>query len=104
MLLVCLGSACDKSAGASGDRGSQLFASVCARCHGDDGSGGLPVPTGQRPRNFRDAAFHGERNDGDLRQVIIQGKPPGMPAFGAVFKADEIDALVAHVRSFNPGR
>ena len=69
LLLVCLGSACDRSAGASAERGSKLFASVCARCHGDDGGGGLPVPTVQRPRNFRDAAFHGERNDGELRQV-----------------------------------
>ena len=77
---------------------------MCARCHGADGSGGLPVATGQRPRNFRDAAFQADRNDGELRRVIIGGKAPGMPAFGAVFNADEIDALVAHVRSLNPAR
>jgi mono/diheme cytochrome c family protein len=102
--LVALGAACERTSTASSQaKGAELYAAVCARCHGHDGGGGLPVGTGQTPRNFRDASFHSERTDGDLRQVIIQGKPPGMPGFGTALRPLEIDALVTHVRSLKSG-
>ena len=43
--------------------GQQLFASSCARCHGNDGSGGVAVGTGPASRNFRDHAFQTQRTD-----------------------------------------
>ncbi len=105
LALITVGGACARG-GSEADRarGAELYAAVCARCHGPDGAGGLPVASGQSPRNFRDAAFQQSVTDGDLRRVIVQGKPPGMPAFGTAFKAAEIDAIVAHVRSFQPSR
>ncbi len=81
--------------------GPELFASTCARCHGADGSGGTPGFGGAPgPRNLRDHAFQESRADLQLRTVIVNGKG-GMPAFGTMFNPAQLDALVAHVRSFD---
>jgi cytochrome c oxidase cbb3-type subunit III len=83
--------------------GRDLFASVCARCHGADGSGGLPLfEGGPSPRNFRDHAFHTSHSDAELAQTIRNGKGAGMPPFGATFNDAQIAALVAQIRSFDP--
>jgi mono/diheme cytochrome c family protein len=84
--------------------GGELFGSVCARCHGADGKGGLAQPGQPAPRNFRDAAFQAARTDDQLRAVIRGGKGAAMPPFAAVLNDRQIDALVATVRSFDPGR
>lgn len=80
----------------------QLFDSICAKCHGRDGRGGVPAAEGQpAPRNFRDAAFQTEHSDAQLAQVIKQGKGP-MPPFGALFDDAQTALLVSYIRSFNP--
>ena len=79
----------------------QIFAMVCARCHGADGKGGLAAAGANAPRNFCDAAFQGSRTDDDLKQVIRKGKG-GMPAFGNLFTDPELAGLVRKVRSFSP--
>jgi mono/diheme cytochrome c family protein len=85
-------------------QGKALFGSMCARCHGDDGAGGMPAyDGGPAPRNFTDHEFHTKRVDAELRQTIINGKGLGMPAFGTTFTSEQLDALVAHVRSFDRG-
>lgn len=89
------------------EQGSQaeakhLFDSICAKCHGSDGRGGVPAAEGQpAPRNFRDAAFQAEHSDAQLAQVIKQGKGP-MPPFGALFDDSQTTMLVGYIRSFNP--
>lgn len=78
-----------------------LFDSVCAKCHGTDGKGGVPSAEGQpAPRNFRDPAFHASRTDDQLKQAIRQGKGP-MPPFGALFDDAQTANLVLYIRSFN---
>jgi mono/diheme cytochrome c family protein len=85
--------------------GASLFASTCARCHGAEGTGGLPVAEGgPPPRNFRDHAFQASRSDADLRRTIKEGKSTGMPPFGGLLTDAQIDALVVQVRSFDPER
>jgi mono/diheme cytochrome c family protein len=80
----------------------QLFDSICGRCHGSDGRGGVPSAEGQpAPRNFCDAAFQADRSDADLKNVILHGKGP-MPPFAALFDDSQATLLVAYVRSFNP--
>lgn len=84
-------------------QGRTLFANACARCHGDDGAGGLPLyDGGPSPRNFRDHEFHVGRTDEQLKQTIKNGKGSGMPPFGTTFDDAQLDALVAQVRSFDP--
>lgn len=101
-LLAVLLVGCSRSDAADAPRGEALFASTCARCHGADGAGGLPLATGQTPRNFRDHAFHASRSDADLKRTIREGRPPGMPPFGATFDEAQVTALVAHLRSLDP--
>ena len=82
----------------------QLFDTVCGKCHGSDGRGGVPTAEGQpEPRNFCDAAFQASRSDEDLKRVIKNGKGP-MPPFSALLDDAQVDQLVAHIRSFDPAR
>ncbi|HEX7451339.1 MAG TPA: cytochrome c [Polyangiaceae bacterium] len=78
------------------------FASVCAKCHGADGRGGVPAAEGANPpRNFCDASFQASRSDEDVKWAIRKGKG-GMPAFGNLFSDADLLALVHKVRTFNP--
>lgn len=79
---------------ASGDR---TFANVCARCHGQDGTGGLPAANGVRPRDLTDPAWQTSVGDGQLFAIVASGRAP-MPAFGKTLNNDEIRAVVDKVR------
>jgi mono/diheme cytochrome c family protein len=79
----------------------QTFATVCARCHGSDGKGGVAPEGSNAPRNFCDAAFQASRSDEDLKHAIRKGKG-AMPPFGNVFSDALLGGLVRKVRSFDP--
>jgi mono/diheme cytochrome c family protein len=92
--------------GTSLDVGQELFTKNCAACHGDFGEGGLN-PT--RPNDIIAPISTGEflktRDDFTLRAIIAQGQPNfGMSPFGSSFggplEDDEIDAIVAYIRSW----
>jgi len=101
MGLVMGAAGCEKKADAA--QGRDLFASTCARCHGADGAGGLPLfDGGPAPRNFHDHAFQRERTDEQLKLTIMNGKGTGMPSFGTLFDEGQLRSLVAHVRSLDP--
>lgn len=98
-------SGCDRSRGvanADGAHGKRLFASICARCHGIDGRGGLAAIDGVKPRNFCDHEFHKSRTDDDLERVILLGKDNRMPSFAGVIAPTDIKAIVRYLRSFDP--
>lgn len=79
----------------------QLFQNTCARCHGADGKGGVPLSEGgPTPRNFHDHAFQMDRTDEQLKQIIKNGKG-SMPAFNGLLDDDQIAGLVLQVRSFD---
>lgn len=79
-----------------------LFDSICAKCHGSDGRGGVPAAEGQpAPRNFCDPTFHATHSDADLKKVIREGKGP-MPPFAALFDETQTALLVEYIRGFNP--
>jgi mono/diheme cytochrome c family protein len=84
--------------------GAALFGAACSRCHGLSGGGGPPLDSGVAPRNFREPAFHDQMADAQLRRTIVEGKGAAMPAFGITFNEAQLDALVRHVRSFDPRR
>ncbi len=83
------------------ENAERTFSTVCARCHGSDGKGGVAPEGSNAPRNFCDAAFQAARSDEQLAQVIRGGKG-SMPAFGNLFPDADLRALVRKVRSFNP--
>ncbi len=82
-------------------RGAALYASTCARCHGEAGGGGSAVGAAVAPRNFRDHAFQASRSDDDLRTAIANGTKSGMPPFGAVLDEAQIASLVGVLRGFD---
>ena len=106
-LLIALAIACGGCERKTVDpaQGKSLFASTCARCHGADGAGGLPLfDGGPSPRNFHDHAFHASHTDEQIKLIIVNGKGVGMPPFGTTFTDAQLDALVAHVRGCDPER
>ncbi len=107
-LLVLVGaaaSACQRTGTGpeqAAERAEQNFRTVCGRCHGADGKGGVAPEGVNPPRNFRDSAFQASRTDEQLKQAIRLGKG-AMPGFGNVFSEVDLQGLVSRIRSFDPG-
>jgi cytochrome c6 len=79
--------------------GAALFGQACAKCHGADGTGGLPsVANGPRPVDLTAATWHATRSDAEVITAIRDGRG-AMPPFSGVLSADQIAALAAYVRS-----
>lgn len=95
--------ACTAKAAAPVDDGEATFQNICARCHNQTGTGGLPLtPGGPRPRDFTDAAWQASKTDADLEQTVSEGKLP-MPSFKTLLTPQQIRAVVAKVRRFRGG-
>jgi mono/diheme cytochrome c family protein len=94
------------SAGTPVEVGSDLFAKNCAACHGPFGEGGPnPARPGDIIAPISSAEFLQTRDDATLRSIISQGQPSfGMSPFGEAYggplTADQVDALVAFLRSW----
>jgi mono/diheme cytochrome c family protein len=89
-----------------GNDGARIFAAACAACHGADGRGRsssevgftLPLP------DFTDCSFANREADADWSATIHRGGPQRgfdrlMPAFGGALSDEQIDAVIAHMRS-----
>jgi mono/diheme cytochrome c family protein len=88
--------------------GHAIWEANCATCHGLDGRGTrtkaevgfeLPMP------NFTDCSFASREADGDWSSTIHRGGRQRafsrlMPAFDKALNDDEIDAVIAYMRSF----
>jgi cytochrome c oxidase cbb3-type subunit III len=70
--------------------GYRLYTGQCQLCHGANGDGIAGV-------NLSLQQFHTVVSDDDIRNIITTGNPQGMPP--SVFKPEELDELVAFVRS-----
>ncbi|MFT5358457.1 MAG: mono/diheme cytochrome c family protein [Polyangiales bacterium] len=96
---LTFGAGC-KSEGSPAAEGKKLYGTACAKCHGDEGKGGIvTTPGGSTSRDLTNAAWQASVTDEELRQLIRDGRGP-MPAFGAIFSVDRIDTVVKHVRTF----
>ncbi|MFQ6000597.1 MAG: c-type cytochrome, partial [Anaerolineae bacterium] len=79
--------------------GATLWARFCAGCHGPDGRGTPDVELKLNSRRFLLL-----NDDEAIRQVVVEGRPDrGMPVFGDLLSAAEIDALVSFVREWEAG-
>jgi cytochrome c6 len=72
------------------------FKTKCALCHGPDGSGS-EVGKSMNVPDFRSEAVQ-KLSDAELAQVVSDGKG-GMPSFKGSLTADQIHALVKHIRT-----
>ena len=92
--------------GTSLDVGQQLYSQSCASCHGEFGEGGPnPSHAGDIIFPISTAEYLQTRDDSTLRSIIAQGQPNyGMSPFGSAFGGplddDDIDVIVAYIRSW----
>ncbi|MEW5938714.1 MAG: c-type cytochrome [Chloroflexota bacterium] len=96
----------ESSQGIGLSSGEKLFAANCRGCHGKYGEGG-PNPSfpGDMIFPISSAEYLKTRDDATLRNIIAQGQPTyGMTPFGATFGGplsdEQIDAIVAFIRSW----
>jgi mono/diheme cytochrome c family protein len=86
--------------------GQQLFAENCSGCHGDLGEGGEnPARPGDIIAPISTAEYLKTRDNATIKNIISQGQPNfGMSPFGSAnggpLDDDQIDALVAYIRSW----
>ncbi len=94
------------SKGQSSEEGAKLFADNCAVCHGQFGEGGPnPANPSETIVPISSSEFLKTRDDVTLRNIISQGQPNfGMSPFGSSYGGplsdDQIDALLAYIRSW----
>jgi mono/diheme cytochrome c family protein len=89
-------------------KAQQMFMTVCATCHGADGSGNGPAAEtlNPKPRNYTDPAWQATVTDDDLRKTILLGgqavgKSPMMPGNPQLKDdAETLDGLVQIIRGF----
>ena len=75
------------------------FSAKCVKCHGEDGRGAEKYKK-KGVKDFTDAKWQKSRTDAQLIASINNGKGDVMPGWKAKLSAEEIKALVAHVRAF----
>jgi len=74
------------------------FKSKCAACHGEDGAGSTLGKRLHAP-DLRSKEVQGQSTDA-LVQIVTKGKN-NMPAFGNRLDNDQIQKLVAYIRTFH---
>ena len=78
--------------------GAEIYQRHCARCHGVDGRGVASMPGA---RDLSNRVYMETRTDEQLRNVIMRGVAPNMPAFGGRFLEPSMKVLVAYVRGLS---
>jgi mono/diheme cytochrome c family protein len=74
--------------------GWRQYMSNCARCHGDDGVGGVMAPDLRKfvaADTVNQSSFHSTVNEGRIAK--------GMPQFKSVLHGGQIDAIYAYLRA-----
>jgi cytochrome c oxidase cbb3-type subunit III len=99
-LLVALAMAV--SANAADPDAAKIFGKSCALCHGPEGQ---PAESFAKlgVRSFKDKEWQKGATDAQIDKSIREGKKGTlMASFEKQLKADEIKALVAHIRKLGP--
>src|SRR6478672_10502413 len=93
------------------EQAHKMFETVCAMCHGADGTGNGPAAANlnPKPRNYTDAAWQASVTDDEIRKTILlggqgTGKSPSMPGQPQLKDQPEVhDGLVKIIRGFGGG-
>jgi mono/diheme cytochrome c family protein len=86
----------------------QMYTTVCALCHGSDGTGRGPAAAqlNPKPRDYTDPAWQASITDELIRETILKGgaavgKSPAMPGQPQLKDHPELlDGLVQIIRKF----
>jgi len=87
--------------GADLAKGKKIYTDKCLKCHGEKGKGDGPKAwdLSKKPAEYTDKEKMSKFTDADLRKVVKEGKKP-MPAFGKKVSDEDIDGVVAYIRTF----
>jgi mono/diheme cytochrome c family protein len=77
--------------------GAALYKTSCGSCHGANGAGETPVGKSLKVRDLRSGEVQ-KQTDLELTKIISGGKGK-MPAYGKKMSNDDIQALIAHIRT-----
>ncbi len=78
--------------------GKRLYMKRCVMCHGRDGKGFKAI----KSQDFTDPKWQASVKDAQLTDIIKNGKKEShMPAFDDKLNDEEIQAIVAHIRTLN---
>lgn len=85
-----------------------IFRTICATCHGTDGTGNGPgaQALNPKPRNYTDAAWQASITDDEIKKIIVEGgaavgKSPMMPPNKHLAQQPQtLDGLVKIIRGF----
>jgi mono/diheme cytochrome c family protein len=85
-------------------KGKEVFEMACVACHGEDGAGNPAWESEVRPISFADCGTTAEPT-ALWKSIVTHGGPRHglsevMPAFGEAFPGDELNAVVAYLRTF----
>jgi len=72
--------------------GRQLYANLCAACHGENGKGTVGPDLTASTYKYGKARL-------DISKSISEGRPGGMPAFNSQIDHEKIESLVEYVLS-----
>ncbi|MGQ0647037.1 MAG: c-type cytochrome [Gemmatimonadaceae bacterium] len=78
--------------------GAKLFVAYnCADCHGPDG-------TGLMASSLQDHRWRYGGSNAEVFASIVDGRPEGMPRWGALIPRDHVWKLVAYIRTLGAGK
>jgi cytochrome c oxidase cbb3-type subunit 3 len=80
-------------------KGKAIYATNCARCHGEDGRGQTSLGRMVEAPDMTDPAWRKKRSVARMTASVSKGRG-GMPAFDWQLTREEIAAAVAYVRAF----
>ncbi len=83
------------SGGVISESGAEIYADLCAQCHGDAGQGGIGTV-------LNSPEFQEANTDDELFTSISEGHPAtSMIAWGSILNSDQIVELVNHIRTLS---
>jgi cytochrome c6 len=77
--------------------GAAVYKAKCASCHAADGSGSSPMGKKMGLRDLGSADVQ-KQTDAELTEITAKGKGK-MPGYQSKISAEELEAVVAHIRS-----
>ena len=80
---------------------ASVFTRSCAQCHGAKGAPSPAMVSSMKVPDFSNPATLASLSDSVLRATVTNGKGRFMQAFKGRLKPEEIDALVAYVRTLS---
>jgi cytochrome c oxidase cbb3-type subunit III len=91
---------------ADAEQGKKLYGQFCASCHGQSGKGdgAAAAALNPKPRDHTNKDYMSKMSDADMLSVIKNGgasigKSPLMPPWGASLKDDQIQDIIAYIRT-----